>query len=270
MNHTTQKISVLMSVYNGSRYLRESIESILNQTFTDFEFIIIDDFSTDNTWEILTEYANQDHRIVLIKNEQNIGLTKSLNKGLKIAKGKYIARQDADDISLLNRLKKEVFLLDRQPEVVLVSCEIEYIDSEGYSGGTSQRACHPDLIPWYLLFYNYLGGHSQIMFRREPILKLYGYCEDYRYAQDYELWCRVAEIGKIVILPEILLKYRCHSKTLSSEKKLEQEAYVIAQVRHNIQKITGKILTAEESKNLTYFWLSHENCWRNYFPVVKS
>lgn len=93
----TPLVSVVMSIYNGVPYLRESTESIQNQIFTDFEFIIIDDCSTDNTWEILTEYAQRDQRVRLFKNEENIGLTKSLNKGLKLAQGEYIARQDAND-----------------------------------------------------------------------------------------------------------------------------------------------------------------------------
>ena len=100
------KVSVVMSVHNGSHYLHEAVESILNQTFTDFEFITIDDFSTDSSWEILTKYADQDQRIKLFKNEENLGLTKSLNKGLKLAQGDYIARQDADDVSLPERFEK--------------------------------------------------------------------------------------------------------------------------------------------------------------------
>ena len=97
------KVSVLMSVYNGERYLREAVESILNQTFTDFEFIIIDDGSTDSSRAILASF--DDPRIVLLQNETNIGLTRSLNEGLSLARGKYIARQDADDASLLERLE---------------------------------------------------------------------------------------------------------------------------------------------------------------------
>ena len=102
------KVSVVMSAYNGERYLREAVESILNQTFNDFEFIIIDDGSTNSTGQILSSYAAQDPRIVLIRNRENIGLTKSLNKGLALARGEYIARMDADDVSLPNRFSEQV------------------------------------------------------------------------------------------------------------------------------------------------------------------
>ncbi len=123
------KVSVIMSVYNGDKYLREAIESILNQTFTDFEFIIVNDGSTDNSLEIIESY--DDERIKTINNKKNIGLTKSLNKALKFAKGKYIARQDADDVSLPNRFEKQVEYLDSHPEVALVGTSVYLIDENG-------------------------------------------------------------------------------------------------------------------------------------------
>ena len=127
------KISVVMSVYNGTPYLRECIESILNQTCKDFEFIIIDDGSSDNTWKILTEYANQNQQIKLFKNEENIGLTKSLNKGLKLAGGEYIARQDADDVSLPDRFELQTRFLDAHLEVGALGSSAEVIDEQGMS-----------------------------------------------------------------------------------------------------------------------------------------
>jgi glycosyltransferase involved in cell wall biosynthesis len=107
------KVSVLMSVYNGESHLGEAVEGILKQTFTDFEFIIVDDGSTDSTWSILSEYATRDKRIVLLQNKNNIGLAQSLNKGLAMARGEYIARQDADDISLSVRFANQVEYLDK-------------------------------------------------------------------------------------------------------------------------------------------------------------
>ena len=174
MNKSQPKVSVLMSVYNGSQYLRESVESILNQTFTNFEFIIINDCSTDKTGEILTVSANQDNRITLINNEENIGLTRSLNKGLKIAKGEYIARQDADDISLPERLERQVESLDKNPEAVLISCDLDLINAKGDRVGSFRRSCDSNLVAWYLLFYNHLAGHSHVMFRRKSVLNLGG------------------------------------------------------------------------------------------------
>src|SRR5688572_1551532 len=117
-------ISVLMSVYNGASYLPESVESILAQTFTDFEFIIIDDCSVDETPQILNTYAQGDSRIRIIRNPENKGLTASLNIGLAEAQGKYVARQDADDISLPQRFEKQIQSLEGNPKSVLASSNI--------------------------------------------------------------------------------------------------------------------------------------------------
>jgi glycosyltransferase involved in cell wall biosynthesis len=258
MSKSTPKVSVLMSVYNGSRYLKESIDSILNQTFTDLEFIIIDDCSTDDSGEIISEYAEKDQRIVLIKNPENIGLTKSLNKGLKIAKGEYVARQDADDISLPERLTKQVSLLNKEPEVALVSCNIALIDPDGNPIEKQIRACHPDLVSLHLLFYNHLGGHSQVIFRRELVINLGGYCESFRYSQDYELWCRIDKVGRIYILPEILLQQRRHNQSITLAKASEQEAYALSIVQNNISQLIGKEISIEEAKYLKEFWVG---CW---------
>ena len=258
------KVSVVMGVYNGSHYLKESIDSILNQTFTDFEFIIIDDGSTDNSWSILTEYTEKDSRIKLHKNKTNIGLTKSLNKGLKLAKGKYIARQDVDDISLATRFEKQLNFLQKHPKIVLASCDIELIDAEGFSIGKHERHCEPDLVSWYLLFYNRLGGHSQVMFRRSPVLNIGGYCETYRYSQDYELWCRLTKIDKIAIIPEILLQQRFHDQQISKVKSIKQENFAWLQIKHNIQQLINEEISLEEAKDLQGFWIGH--WWSHCFP----
>lgn len=250
------KVSVLMSVYNGSEYLQESIDSILNQTFTDFEFIIIDDCSTDNTEAILQQNADRDQRVVLVKNSENLGLIKSLNKGLAIAQGDYIARQDADDISLPHRLEQEVAILDQQPDCVLVSCNLQVIQDSGTKiVEVMDRVCASELVSWYLLFYNHIGGHSQVMYRRSHALKLGGYSEAWLYVEDYEFWCRFARTKqKLVILPETLLTYRRHGKSVSAQKAGEQEINVIRQVQSNLSQLTGKEITTEETKVLIGFW----------------
>ncbi len=261
------KVSVLMAVYNGKRYLRQAVENILDQTFSNFEFIIVDDGSTDGTWDILTDYADRDQRIVLVQNKENLGLTKSLNKGLALAQGEYIARQDADDVAFPERFEKQVALLDKHSEVVLTSCDIEVIDSEGNSVAKHQRACEPELVAWYLLFYNHLAGHSQVMFRRKSVEDLGGYCETYRYCQDYELWCRLVKVGDIVILPEVLQQQRLHSKSISFEKSSQQTTYALTQSRHNIGELIGKELSQEELADLTRFWTGH--LWWNAFPASR-
>ncbi len=256
-----------MSVYNGSDYLRESIESILNQTFSDFEFIIINDYSTDNTWEIITEYAEQDKRIKLFNNSENIGLTKSLNKGLKLARGEYIARQDADDVSLVERFEKQVAALDENPEAVLISCDIEVINSQGKFVKKEERSCETKWVPWYLMFYNHLGGHSQVIFRTETAIKLGGYSEAYRYSQDYEFWCRLVKAGKVIILPEALHQLRRHGKGITAEKRSEQLSYALDVSKRNIKELIGRELTLDELSDLRHFWSG--NVLRN-FPKSKN
>lgn len=270
MSERTPKISVLMSAYNGSpKYLRESVDSILSQSFTDFEFIIIDDCSSDDSWSILCDYAIRDCRIKLLRNPQNMGLTKSLNRGLNLAQGQYIARQDADDISMLNRFEKQFTWLTQHTETTLVSSEIQRIKPDGTFGNVSNRACLSELLPWNLLFHNHLGGHSQVMFRRQPVLDLGGYNEAYQYSQDYELWCRLAHAGKIAILPEVLLHQRFHNTSISSIKRAEQDKLVFSQVTRNIEQLTGKVLLQKEAENLHRLWSTNQKTQINRFPPTE-
>jgi len=251
------KVSVVMSVYNGSSYLQEAVNSILNQTFTDFEFIIIDDGSTDSSYSILCQFL--DKRIKVIKNDKNIGLTKSLNKGLSIAQGKYIARMDADDISLPERLEKQVNVLDCSPDIVLVSCNIEIFWNNGMSSEII-RSCESYFVKWYLLFYNHLGGHGQVLYRKNEMLSLGGYCEDYRYSQDYQLWSTLSGIGNIFIINEFLYKQRRHEESISTKKNLEQLSYVVKTSKENIYKLTQIKFEDQIIKDMTNFmvgiWLS--------------
>lgn len=256
MSKSPPKVSVVMSVYNGERYLSEAVESILSQTFRDFEFIIIDDGSTDSSWAILTKYADQDQRVRLFKNEENLGLTKSLNKGLKLAQGEYIARQDADDISFRDRFEKQVKYLDGHPNTVLVSGEWEMIDSQGTSLGKTSRTTESALVAWYLLFFNYIGGHSQVMYRREPVMHLGGYAEDFRYSQDYNLWSRLVQLGDFYILPDVLIKYRCgHDESISVQSRAKQQNYSLITSKQSISQLIGEEFSLTEAGQLRAFWM---------------
>jgi glycosyltransferase involved in cell wall biosynthesis len=256
-----------MSVYNGSPdYLRESVDSILNQSFTDFEFIIIDDCSSDDSWSILRKYANRDHRIRLLHNPYNIGLTKSLNRGLHHAKGEYIARQDADDISIPTRLEKQVIWLTQHPKTTLISSEIQRIKPNGSLGKISERTCSSNLLAWHLLFHNHLGGHSQVMFRRQPVLDLGGYNENFVYSQDYELWCRLSKVSSIEIFPEALLYQRFHSSSISASKRSEQTTLVLKQVTLNLKQVLGKVISTTDIENLQRFWSADKNAKAHRFP----
>lgn len=183
------KVTVLMSVYNGEKYLREAIESILNQTFKDFEFLIINDGSTDSSRDIVLSY--NDRKIRLIDNEKNIGLTKSLNRGLNLARGEYIVRMDADDVSLPERLEKQVNYLEIHPEVGVLGTWVKCIDEYGKPTRELHPPTEPDLIKWSLPFNNCLT-HSSVMMRRAVLERVGGYNPEMVVAQDYDLWVRVS------------------------------------------------------------------------------
>ena len=267
MNNSIPKVSVVMSFHNDADYIEEAIQSILKQTFNDFEFIIINDCSSDGSAEIVNQYASKDERIIVIKNSQNLGLTKSLNKGIQAAKGKYIARQDADDVSLPFRLEKEVSLLESHPEIGLVSCNLYLIDDEGNCIGQHKRKSDPNIISWYLLFHNHIGGHSQVMYRKQLVGDLGGYDENRRYSQDYELWSRLMLVSKIAVLPDFLLKRRKHSQSISTSKSFEQRQYSLIQSKNNIEKLIGKDVSVEEAERLRSFWIGHHHY--KSFPEVK-
>jgi len=236
------KVSVIMSVYNGEKYLKEAIESILNQTFRDFEFIIVDDGSTDKTPEILNEYAKKDKRIKIITNPKNIGLTKSLNKALKIAKGEYIARMDADDISLPERLKKQVNFLTNYPNFGLVGCNVIVIDEKG---NFVKNVTLPESLNSALRKRNRLV-HGSVMFRKSLVKKIGGYNEKIFYAQDYEMFLRFSKISEIGRINEFLYKLRVHKSSLSYKKFFKQMYYVAL--------AKTKVLFKKDKYSLRFFY----------------
>ena len=199
-----------MSVYNGEQYLQDAIESVLNQTFYNFEFLIIDDASNDLTPEIIS--GNQDPRIKVIRNSKNLGLTKSLNIGLGLAAGEYIARMDADDISLPERLERQVAFLDQHPEITIVGTAKQLIDQHGDILGTYI----PLLRPQYRDFLktNQIT-HGSVMIRRKILVAYSGYNETFRRSQDYALWLKMSKKQKIYNIPDVLYNLRAHVKSVS-------------------------------------------------------
>ncbi len=213
------KVTVLMPVYNGEKYLRKAIESILNQTFKDFEFLIINDGSTDRTKEIILSYRDQ--RIVYLENEENIGLTKSLNKGLKIAKGEYIARMDGDDVSLPERLEKQVEFLDRNSDYVLVGSDCTVLDESGKKIRTDLSILSNSTLKAALALKNCFK-HGSVMFRKDTFFSAEGYDENFYCTQDYDLWTRMVKKGSVCNLPEVLFYRREHSKSIGSLNSYKQ------------------------------------------------
>jgi len=217
MHKQSPRVSVVMSVYNGEKYLREAVESILNQTFTDFELVVIDDCSVDGTAAILDSYTNA--HIKRIKNAKNIGPAGSRNRGIAVAQGEYIAIMDGDDISLPERLMVQVDFLDMHPYIGVLGAGMEIVDADGNRNGRTWM--HPEtsnLVHWTLFFHNSMV-HSTVMMRRGLLVQVGCYQDPY--AEDYDLWCRLSQITKLYNLPLILLRYRQHKNQLTGVNKLE-------------------------------------------------
>ena len=242
-----QSLTVLMSVYNGERFLSEAVESILNQTFYDFEFIIINDGSTDGTAKILQTY--HDKRIKIVRSPDNIGLTKSLNEGLKLARGKYIARQDADDISLPKRLERQISYLEAQPDIALLGTWANSIDKRGKILWEMRPPSNPSLLRWAMLLKNNMI-HSSVMFSAAKVMDLGGYDSSMVYSQDYDLWLRIMGNYKIAQLPEILVLWRDHSKGITEKHFVEQSNSADLLARRNILNLLKKEVCIEEIRNL--------------------
>jgi glycosyltransferase involved in cell wall biosynthesis len=201
----TPKVSVIMPVYNAQDFLAQAIESILAQTFKDFEFLIINDGSKDNSLDIIKIYLEKDRRISLVS-RGNMGLVETLNKGLAIAKGEYIARQDADDISLAIRLKKQVEYLDENPSIGLVGSNYHTIDVDHNILSTTDVFTLPDDLKLAEVFSNQFG-HGTIMARREAILNAGGFDKQYMHAEDYDLWTRISHDYDIANIKAPLYKW---------------------------------------------------------------
>jgi glycosyltransferase involved in cell wall biosynthesis len=215
-----QKISLIMPVYNGAKFIKQTIESVLNQSFSDFEFIIIDDGSLDNSFEIINSF--QDDRIKYFKNEKNSGIVFSLNRALEIASSEYIARIDADDICIQDRLKLQLEFLEQNSNVGVCSGSICYIDSNGVQGLTVKMPISNDDCKIKFLFGNPII-HPASMFRRELALKVGGYTAGMEPAEDYDFWLKILEISDIQNVDEIVLKYRTHSTNYSTLKRDEYD-----------------------------------------------
>jgi glycosyltransferase involved in cell wall biosynthesis len=225
-----------MAVYNGSRYLREALQSIAHQTFTDFEFIVVDDGSTDESRDILAAAAKSDSRIRLYRQNQNQGLTKALNAGLAQARGEYIARMDHDDRSHKSRLMTQVKFLDANPDYLLVASGHRAIDWKG----KSLRVINEPLDDWqtrWLGSFNPPAPHPTYLFRRlgsdgAP----FRYEESFVTAQDFDLWSRLSDAGKTAVLEDVLVDYRRHADAISVRHRHAQAESCRRIGRRNLAK----------------------------------
>jgi glycosyltransferase involved in cell wall biosynthesis len=226
-----------MPVYNGEKYLNEAIESVLNQTFKEYEFLIIDSDSQDKSVEIIREY--KDSRIQLIVDNEKLNLAETLNWGLKLARGKYIARMDCDDICLPNRLEKQYEFMEKNLEVGVCGSWINQI-GEGVNG-ISKLPVDQDEIACKLLFAN-IVAHPTIMFRKQFLDKHnIRYSPKFKAAEDYELWSKCVKLTRIAVIPEALLFYRVHKGNASKLRRNDQKRAIEEIVKYQLSQFGADI-----------------------------
>jgi len=217
-------ISVLMSVYNGQQFVAEAIESILAQTFGDFEFLIIDDGSKDESTAIVRRYELKDKRIKFVS-RANKGLTKTLNEMFAMSRGEFIARMDCDDVALPERFALQVQALRDDPSLACVGGNFQLIDGDGRLLTTLRPPPDDATIQKQALAGHGAICHPAAMIRREALLRINGYDEEFKIAQDLDLWLRLGEVGKLANVPSTVLKFRLHEGSVSETKRVEQRRF---------------------------------------------
>jgi glycosyltransferase involved in cell wall biosynthesis len=243
--NNTPQVSVVMSVYNDESYLRLALESILGQQGIHFELICIDDGSRDSSSEILRQYAANDARMRVVRQE-NAGLTRALIHGCSLARAPFIARQDADDISLPNRLQLQAKALTEDSRLVFVSSHAEVISPTGEVVLTHRRPEGAETATAMLLD-DQEGppGHGSVMFRRDVYEKVGGYRPEFYFAQDVDLWFRLAEQGMLTYIPQCLYQYRIAPNSISGNRR-----EVIKQFSSAVRECRKRRLNGQSEKDI--------------------
>lgn len=247
-------VSVILSVYNAEKYLAQAIESILNQTYSNFEFIIINDGSTDHSLELIKKYMKQDKRIILITRE-NKGLVYSLNEGISLSKGKYIIRMDADDISLEDRFKKQVEFMENNSQIGICGCFIE-IFGKNKTTNIWKLPIQHEALKIKLLF-GVPFAHPSVIIRKDILNKYHlKYEEEYKTAEDYKLWSKLVDYTQFSNINEVLLKYRYIETSISrtADKDKSDKRYIV--LKNIFTKILYKLnIKNTEDENRLHFIL---------------
>lgn len=268
----TPEISVIMSVYNGEKYLAETIESLINQTFLAWELVVIDDCSSDSTGEILRHYSESDGRIRVHTNETNLKLPSSLNKAIALSRGKYIARMDADDICVPERFEKQYDFMEKNPDTALSSCRFLTLKNGVYSSGGCGGRCDFDAIRAMLLTANPIL-HPGVIARADVMREVW-YDTSLTCTEDLELWTRMANKNlKMQILPEYLLIYRLHDKQITSTTLERQHSEVLKIQSGYLEKLTGSL--SEEMKQFYITGIYFKEIpdvakFREFFDIVRN
>lgn len=268
-NTKTPLVSVLMPVYNGEKYLNEVIESVLNQTYTSFEFIIINDGSTDKTEDIILSYS--DERICYVKNEENIRLISSLNKGIDLVKGKYIFRIDADDVCLPKRFELQLDFMENNPDVGLLGT---YYESFNDITGESNKVKMPFLshpgLRLRLLFSSTIRHPSACI--RTSVVKKNNliFKKEYLHAEEHKFWVEIMKFSKVAVIPEILIKVRVHDESVTANLEAKKiQAEIETKIRKEQLELLGINLSSDETKLISQF-LEFFRSTRNQFLERKT
>ena len=246
------KVSVIMAVHDGEDCIRISVESILNQTFRDFEFIIVDDCSRDNTAEILRSY--RDKRITIIRNDINLGQVKSLNKGIKSAKAEYLARIDADDFSYPDRLKRQLEFMEKHPEYAAVGSSAWRMYSR-----SGKKRLHKNANTFaravVSLFYTTPFLHVTVMAKRNAVLDAGGYDERFLICADHALWSRLIQKGyRLMSMPDVLVRFNVAAESYSKKNEAIFVSEYTDILKENIEQLTDLQASDDEIKNLSHMF----------------
>jgi glycosyltransferase involved in cell wall biosynthesis len=236
------KLSVVLPVFNAEKTIGRAIESVLRQKYSDFELIVIDDGSTDETSIRIETY--RDPRIIIHRFDANKGLIAALNKGLELARGYYIARQDADDQSLPQRFAKQVLTLNANPSLGVVGSCMRLRDSENRMSGVYSYPSKAALAKWQVLFKTPVA-HSTAIIRRSVIEQVGGYNKSYKFAEDYELWSRISEVSSVLSLRDRLVYYNIGDGGVSEKNRVAQDDIHTTISSQNIEKLAGKRLDSD-------------------------
>lgn len=264
----TPEISVIMSVYNGEDYLCEAVESVINQTFKNWELIIINDCSTDGTGKILADFAAKDERVKVHTNEVNLRLPTSLNKAISLSKGKYIARMDADDICLPNRLQKQYEFMEKNNDVALSSCRFMTVKNGVYMSGGAGGRCDNEALKAMLLIGNPIL-HPGVIAKAE-VMKSLCYDTTLTCTEDLELWTRmVMENFQIQILPECLVIYRLHDKQITGTTLARQHTEVLKIQEKYYAALLNKMSDEQQEFYISGIYFKEKANLKKYIEYAK-
>lgn len=237
------KVSVIMPVFNGEEFLAEAIESILDQTLGDLELIVMSEHGTNEESLAIVEQF-KDPRIRHVRNETRLGLIASLNEGIRLSRGKYIARMDSDDVSLPSRLEEQLRFMESNPKVGVVGTRVRYIDEDGKKGAVPRYFWRPGAVRWDMMF-NSPIPHPSAFMRRELVVSLRGYDPSAYLIEDYDLWIRMSHEALIANLKDELVLIRKHGTNITVEKREEQNRRATQRAREEMSRILGEEVSEE-------------------------